>query len=179
MKNTWLFLLIVLLGACQQKSPKIEEKKEKAPTLAGHWQFLDKYGNYNEAYFADTLYQTMNRFVDRNVLVKYYVEDDTLHSVMEMRGGDRVILAGLEWLDRDHVVIATEFVSDTLVRMKNPDISLQNTDPFTDSVTFFNAFYTRYENFLVEKGIITPEEAKAFREQREVPGDVLRKSNGQ
>lgn len=174
MKKSWV-VLILLLVACQQQGQKKEIAAENRNALKGEWQFLDKYGNYNEAYFGDSTYQTINRFVDRKVVVDYRVKGDTLRSVMDYRNEKRVILAGLRWIDSDHVVIFTEFVSDTLTRMEDAGISLKSTDPFTDSLSFFTAFNKRYDRYLVDKGIVSEDEIRAFRERQEVPVDVLKK----
>ena len=164
---------MVLIMACQPqgRNKSASGSGDKSP-LSGNWQFLDKFGNYNEAFFTDSVYQTINRFVDRNLRVRYTIHGDTLRSVVPTADDKRVILARLAWIDSDHVVISTEFVSDTLSRMENPAITLQNTDPFRDSLKFFTAFNERYVEYLIGKGIVTEEEVRAFREQGEVPEDV-------
>jgi hypothetical protein len=108
------------------------------------------------------------------LLVAYSIHGDTLHSVVPAANEKRVILARLAWIDSDHVVISTEFVSDTLSRMTNPAITLQNTDPFRDSLKFFTAFHERYVEYLIDKGIVTEDEVRAFRERKEVPEDIRR-----
>ncbi len=166
---------MALVMACQPqgRNKSASGSGDQSP-LSGNWQFLDKFGNYNEAYFADSVYQTINRFVDRNLRVSYTIHGDTLRSVVPTADDKRVILARLAWIDNDHVVISTEFVSDTLSRMENPAITLQNTDPFRDSLKFFTAFNERYVEYLILKGIVTEEEVRAFRERGEVPVDVMR-----
>ena len=172
MRYIWMMLLLSLL-ACKQQASQTGNKPAPSNPLMGNWQFLDRYGNYNEAWFGDSTYQTMNRFVDRKVLVDYEVRGDSLVSSVETERGSRVILAALQWLDRDRVVITTSFVSDTLTRMADGGATLQNTDPFTDSVAFFTDFTRRYDDFLVSRGIVSREEIEAFRRKGEVPEDVL------
>jgi hypothetical protein len=175
MRYSWI-LFLLLFSACQQHTKKVKDTPPGS-ALQGNWQFLDSYGNYNEAWFGKTTYQTMNRFVDRTVLVNYEVRGDSLISSVETERGSQVIHAALEWLDRDRVVINTSVIRDTLIRMKDPAITLQDTDPFSDSAAFFSAFNRRYDDFLVSKGIVSREEIDAFRKRGEVPEDVLDKAN--
>ncbi len=169
-------IVLVMLAACQQRTKKAGENRPPVNTLQGNWQFLDRYGNYNEAWFGEKTYQTFNRFVDRKVEVDYEVRGDSLVSSVETARGSQVIRAYLEWLDRDRVVIRAEFVSDTLIRLKDSATTLQDTDPFADSAAFHSAFNRRYDDFLVSKGIVSREEIDAFRQRGEVPEDVLEKS---
>ena len=166
-------IMLLLLMGCQQQSKKVNDAQSAGRTIQGHWQFLDGYGNYNEAWFAAATYQTFNRFVDRKVMVNYVVKGDSLISTVDMEGGSREIRAGLAWIGSDRVVIATSFVRDTLWRMQVDAPTLEDTDPFSDSLTFFTAFNKRYDDFLVSRGIVSREEIDAFRKSGEVPEDIL------
>jgi hypothetical protein len=161
------FLLMVAFLQCSQVA------KERPGDLQGLWCFLDGYGNYNEAYFDATRYKTLNRFIQAPLLFNYMVQNDTLFSDADRRKSGMKPIAIIHWLDRDRVVFKGEFVSDTLYRL--PDVSIHpgNSDPVKDSLMFWPAFYNRYESFLIERGIITAEDALQFRESGKIPDEVL------
>ena len=147
--------------------------KEKPFELPGLWGFLDAYGNYNEAYFDSASYKTMNRFVPEPPMFNYLVQNDTLFSDVDKRKSGMNPIAALKWIERDRVVFIGEFVSDTLYRLKDASIHLGNSNPIKDSASFWPAYYSRYESFLISRGIITLEDANQFRESGEIPDEVL------
>lgn len=160
-------LFLALFLQCTQIS------KEKPVDLQGLWGFLDAYGNYNEAYFDSSTYKTMNRFVPEPPMFNYLVQNDTLFSDVDKRKSGMNPIAALKWIERDRVVFIGEFVSDTLYRSKDVTNHLGNSDPMKDSASFWPAFYSRYESFLISRGIITEEDAIQFRESGEIPDEVL------
>lgn len=163
--------------ACNQQPAN--QKEISTNPLQGNWNFLDKYGNYNEAYFGDSTYKTINKYFKEELAFKYFVKNDSLYSNLDKRKKGMSALAGLKFLSHDSVIISTEFVRDTLSRIKDYKLTLQNTNPFMDSVNFFQAFEKRYENLLISKGIITAEEAREFHEKQTIPQDVIKKRSGQ
>jgi len=165
------FLLMVAFLQCSQVA------KEKPFDLQGLWCFLDTYGNYNEAFFDGTTYKTMNRFVPESPAFNYRVQNDTLLSDVDKRKSGMNPIAVLEWIEQDRVVFIGEFVSDTLYRLKDASIHLGNSEPIKDSANFWPAFYSRYESFLISRGIITEEDALQFRESGKIPEDVLEEIN--
>lgn len=168
-------VLFAGLIACNTQVKTDEESGLQGNHLAGNWQFLDKYGNYNEAFFTDSTYRTINAYVNKEQALSYLLRNDSLFANLDKRKKGMQPLAGIQWIDDDQVVITTEFVRDTLTRMVGVEITLETTSPFRDSLKFYTAFYQRYEAFLVNKGILSPKEVKAFRERQEVPEDVLNK----
>lgn len=171
MKNYWIGLVFILF-ACNSQVDQVKDKSVVTNPLKGNWQFLDKYGNYNEAFFDDSLYQTMNRFVNRDVTFNYIAKNDSLYSDLDKRKNGMSAIAALQWLDDNHVIISTEFVRDTLSRMPEGPNNMADIRPYKDSALFFNAFYKRYEIFLIQKGIITQDEVAKFREEGKVPEDI-------
>jgi hypothetical protein len=160
-------LLTLIIVSCQSPEPKDQKN------LQGYWAFLDRYGNYNEAYFDEHSYATINRFVSEPPRFRYTVKNDSLWTNNDRRKEGLNPIAALIWLDEDHVIINAEFVTDTLERIEKAGITLANTDPKGDSLKFWPAFFDRYERFLIGRGIITEEEAKAFREQQKIPEDLM------
>ncbi len=161
-----IFCFLTVFYACSS----IQE--DKGSVLQGYWAFLDRYGNYNEALFDEHSYATVNRFVMEPPRFRYMVKNDSLWTNNDRRKEGMAPIAKLTWLDNNHVVFNTEFVSDTLERVTNASITLANTDPKGDSSVFWPAFYDRYEQYLIKRGIITQEEAKAFRENQVIPKDI-------
>jgi len=172
--KTKLIILLVLFTACQHMQEKKTVTEPETNPLSGNWQFLDKYGNYNEVWFGDSIYHTVNRLLGSAYVVKYTIRNDSLHTETVYRGKKKVIRAGLGWIDPNHLVISTGNVSDTLLRMKDAAITLGNTDPARDSLAFYSAFYKRYEEFLVAKGILTEEEVRLFHDRGYIPEDVIK-----
>lgn len=172
MRKIKLLILIVVLGCSQQAEP------DKNSPLYGDWQFLDKFGNYNEAFFSDTAYQTINRYVNKDLTFRYEVRNDSLYSAGRKGKEGLSPVAEVKCLGPDKVVLHAALASDTLFRIKDEKATISSTDPFVDSLTYFTAFYKRYDKFLVFKGILTEEEVKKFREKGNVPEDVLEKKQG-
>ncbi|MCB2221914.1 MAG: hypothetical protein KQI35_16100 [Bacteroidetes bacterium] len=164
--SKWILFLVGIIFSCQ--SPQSKDHNN----LQGYWAFLDRYGNYNEAFFDEHSYATINRFVSEPPRFRYMVKNDSLWTNNDQRKEGLNPIAALIWIDENHVVIDAEFVTDTLERIGNAGITLANTDPKGDSLEFWPAFFERYERFLVSRGIITAEEAKAFREQQKIPEDI-------
>lgn len=167
----WIFIALVMTG-CTPKEKAGEIKGPGLNTLAGNWHFLDKSGNYNEAWFTDTTYRTINRFANGGEVLQYDIKNDSFYADPgRIKYGLRPI-AGIQWIDHDRVVLFTEFVRDTLARMDDTGSTLQNTDPAVDSLRFYTDFYRRYASFLISKGILTEEEVRAFRGSGELPADI-------
>lgn len=169
MKRLRFSILILVLVSCSS-----EEKK----SLQGDWQFLDKFGNYNEAFFGDSTYLSINRFVVKDNWYQYTIRNDSLYSTVNKRFTGLRAVAGLEWIGSDRVVLSSEFSRDTMIRIKNSPATISKAKPFSDSAIYFQAFFDRYERFLIFKGILSEEEVKRFREKGEVPEDVLENNRG-
>lgn len=166
-----LFIVIVIafLIGCNT----VEEKKEN--TLKGNWQFIDLRGNYIEALFKDSTYFVYNISMGGpSPKWNYFVRNDSLFTIVDSRRSDRYKVSIVRWLDNDKVIVRSQFSSDTMDRIKVADITLQNTDLKGDSAKFRGAFNQRLEDYLLLKGILSPEEVKEFKENKVVPDDILR-----
>jgi hypothetical protein len=168
LRKFFMVLFLALVLQCTHNP------KEKPFELKGLWGFLDVHGNYNEAWFDSTSYKTMNRFVPQPPQFNYLVQKDTLFSDVDKRKSGMNPIAVLKWIEQDRVVFIGEFVSDTLYRVKDASIHFGNSDPIKDSANFWPAYYSRYESFLISRGIITEEDARQFRESGEIPDEVLK-----
>lgn len=174
MKTKKIFLgLLLIITACSGI------QKKSVNEIKGNWGFLDKYGNYNEAWFGDSTFKTVNRFLHKSPVILYTVKNDSLMTNAKTRTSELTPVAAIIWLSPDSMVIDANFVTDTLIRIKYGEHLLGNTDPVGDSVIFWPDFYDRYEDFLVEKGIITRKEAEEFRKNKVVPEDVLKQEKQQ
>ena len=158
--------------ACNMESGDKEQSKISENPLKGNWNFLDKYGNYNEAYFGDSIYRTFNRHYVQDATFKYFYKNDSLWSDCDLRVKGLTPIAKIEILEKDRFVLSNQYVSDTLHKMSKEKYTLKDLHPFKDSAVFYPAFYKRYEDFLISKGIITEEEAKDFNENQKVPEDI-------
>lgn len=172
MKNLsiWLFVAIVLYS-CNPNT------KNSDPEILGYWAFLDKNGNYNEVHFKEHSYVTINRFVMDPPGLRYKIDNDTLLINSDPQTDGLKPIARLIWVDQNHVVVHSNFFSDTLERVNDPSATLEKLDPVGDSLTFWSAFYQRYEQFLIARSIITAEEAETFRETQQPPEDVIHDFN--
>lgn len=175
MRYLWILILVGIIS-CQHATEKKVEKRIADP-LAGYWQYLDKYGNYNEVHFDGKHYQTINRFVDKNVTFPYKVNNDSLYSTADRRHEGMTAVACIDLMDDGRVVLYTDFFRDTLYKLDHVKNTLVDTDPFSDSLSFYQAFYKRYEQFLIQRGIVTEEEILQFHEEGKVPEDVKRNSD--
>lgn len=164
---TRIFVLILLMAFIFGCNTAPEKQ-----LLKGNWAFLDMYGNYNEAYFDDSTYFTFNRIYGIMPGFDYTVQNDTFFSTIKSTEGI-VPIAVLKWIGTKTVVMVTDVINDTLERIIDPKIHLGNTDPLKDSIKFREAFQKRYENFLVNKGILTREEIELFKKDSIIPEDVL------
>ena len=162
------FVLIVVLISCST------EKKENNP-LHGNWAFLDRFGNYNEAWFGDSLYATYNKFNKRSPNFRYEIKNDSLYSNLDKRKKGLNRIAKLTWLDDGRVILNTEFVRDTLQRINTNGVKLGNAHPTKDTTGYSEAFSKRYEEFLISKGIISREEMQEFKNSKRIPEDVKEK----
>lgn len=176
MKYVYILLVFGLIS-CNNSSHKPEEKIVNAEPLMGTWQYLDKYGNYNEVYFGKDAYQTFNRFVDRKITFPYKVMNDSLYSTADRKRAGMSAVAAIEWISNESVILYTSLFRDTLYRLEGAKKTLADTDPFSDSLQFYPAFFERYEKFLIQRGIITETEVMQFREEGKVPEDVDKPRN--
>lgn len=163
------YLLLILLIAC---NPKTVNEETKDNTIAGNWAFLDARGNYCEAFFGDSTFITFNMAYGPTPYFYYTVKNDSLYSTVDKRKSSKAKIATLSWFNPDKVIIITELSRDTLDRIKDPKNTLQYIDLTKDSLEFFHAVKTRYEDFLVAKGILTRKEIEQFKKDRIVPEDV-------
>ncbi len=169
--NKISFLLLILIIAC---NPQKNSEEENTNMINGNWSFLDGRGNYNEAFFNDSTYITYNLKYGTSPYYSYVVINDSLYSNIDKRKPGLNRIAEFFWLNADKVVLVTEFSRDTLDRIKNLQLTLQNTNPAKDSSVFFGAIKKRYENYLISKGILTQEEIEQFKNDSLVPEDVLK-----
>lgn len=172
--DSWFLasLIMALLIACNPKQPG---KETSANKIKGDWAFLDGRGNYNEAFFSDSSFRTFNMVFGAAPEFKYFIRNDSLYTNNDKRKQGLNRIAKVEWLTQDKVIFTTEFSRDTLDRLRDETITLENTDPVKDSSVFKINITRRYEKFLMTKGIISLEEMEAFRKEGSVPKDVLEK----
>jgi len=170
--NKYLFVLLIVIIGCNTNT-SIDEKVENK--LLGNWQFLDTRGNYIEALFEDSTYFIYNMSMGHSPKWKYFLRNDSLYTNIDQRRPGIHKTADINWIDDDKVVIVTQFSTDTMDRIKDAVITLENTDIKSDSAVYREAFNQRHENYLLEKGILTPEEVKDFKEKKIVPEDILKK----
>ena len=170
MKNL-LYLFLILIIAC---NPQSGNEEKKSNTIAGDWAFLDGRGNYNEAFFGDSTYITYNLVYGASPYYYYVIKNDSLYSDIDKRKPGLNKIAEFSWLNQNKVILVTEFSRDTLDRILDAKNTLQNTDPVSDSLIFFNAIKKRYEDFLVSKGIMTLEEIEKFKNDSIIPEDVVK-----
>lgn len=168
MKHYFYLIFFTLLLGCHEID--IKNESEKNP-LQGDWCFLDKYGNYNEAFFGDTTYRIYNRYVGAADWFIYDVRNDSLYSSVDRRRKGLSPIAKLIWKNNAEVIFITEFTRDTLYKLSAEGLLLSNCEPSMDTV-FANHFFDRYEKFLISKGIITKEESEEFRKNQKVPKDI-------
>jgi hypothetical protein len=172
MKNL-LFILLLFTASCN-----LEGKKESKPTspLSGNWGFLDIRGNYNEAFFTDSTYVTYNMVHGLSPVFQYFIKNDSLCSNINKRKPGLNRIAKINIITPDSIILITEFSRDTIGRLKDEEVTLENTDPKKDSMLFRQEIYKRYEAFLLAKGIIKPEEVEEFKKNNKIPEDVLKKN---
>jgi len=165
----FLVVLITFMIGCNA----VDEKKEN--TLMGNWQFIDLRGNYIEALFEDSTYFVYNISMGGpSPKWNYFVRNDSLCSILDPKRPDMYKKSEITWLDNDKVIVKSQYSSDTMDRIKDSEITLQNTDLKRDSANFRGAFSQRLEDYLLLKGILSPEEVKEFKENKVVPEDILR-----
>ena len=167
MKKITLILLVFIL-ACSSPT----EKKKAVNNLKGNWAFLDKRGTYNEAFFGDSTFFTYNMINGKMPEFGYKVKNDSLYSNFDKSSKVLSRIAGIEWISGDRVILSTEFVHDTLEQILESGMLLSSTNFKKDSIKFVKAHYMRYEAFLINRGILSPEEVKEFKEKGKVPDDV-------
>lgn len=172
MMKKYLFALLIILIGCNPQPSANEKEKNK---LLGDWQFLDIRGNYVEALFEDSTYFIYNMSMGHSPKWNYFVKNDSMYTNIDQRRPGIHKTADINWIDNNKVIIITQFSRDTMDRIKDAVITLQNTDPKSDSAKFREAFNQRHEDYLLAKGILTPEEVKEFKETKIIPEDVLRK----
>jgi len=148
------------------------EKKKAVNNLKGNWAFLDKHGTYNEAFFGDSTFFTYNMVSGKMPEFGYQVKNDSLYSNFDKSKKTLTRIAKIEWIMEDRVILSTEFVHDTLEPILESRMVLSNTDFKKDSTDFVKAYNKRLEAFLMNRGIITKEEVKEFKEKGKVPEDV-------
>lgn len=163
------YLLLIIIIAC---NPQTRDKNEAANNICGNWSFLDGQGNYNEAYFSDSTYITFNLKYGASPYFSYIIKNDSLYSNIDKRKTGLNRIAEFTWLNVDKVILVTEFSRDTLDRIRNAEVTLQNTDLTFDSLLFGDAIKKRYEDFLVTKGVLTKEEIEQFNNDSIIPQDV-------
>ncbi len=154
-------------------SPK--EIKEAANKLKGDWAFLDKYGIYNEAFFGDSMFFIYNKENGKMPGFKYAIKNDSLLSNFRKNKNSLERIARIQWLSNDKIILSTEFVSDTLDRIPVNGEIIDTTNILLDTGSFVEAHKKRHEDFLVKKGILSPEDVKEFKESGEVP-DYLKRN---
>jgi hypothetical protein len=168
MKNL-LIVLLLIAASCSFDKDKGSGPKSM---LHGNWAFLDVRGNYNEAFFTDSTYITYNMVYGLSPVFKYSIKNDSFYCNI---GKNR---PGLHWIgivkiiSPDTIIIETEFSRDTLGRLTGEKVTIENTDPKSDSVLFRREIYRRYEQFLLAKGIIRPEEIEEFKKTSKIPEDL-------
>jgi hypothetical protein len=169
-KSKLLIILFLFAGlsGCERKG----ESKPKSP-LNGNWAFLDIRGNYNEVFFTDSTYITYNMVYGLSPVFMYYIKNDSLYSNIDKRKKGLNRIAKIRLISPDSIILTTEFSRDTLGRMVGEAITLEYTNPKQDSVLFRQEIYKRYEAFLLEKGILKPEEVEAFKKENIIPEDVI------
>ncbi len=172
MMKKYLFALLVILIGCNPQPSANEKEKNK---LLGDWQFLDIRGNYVEAFFDDSTYFIYNMSMGKSPKFNYFIINDSLYSNVDKRKPGINKIAEIIWINNDKVLMRTEFSRDTMQRLKDAAITLGVTDLKRDSAVFKEAMDKRYEDYLLAKGILTPEEIKEFKETKIIPEDVLRK----
>ncbi len=159
-----LLIILLLFAGCTTNN------KQKEPLITGNWAFLDKAGNYNEAFFDTTEYVTYNRRGGLMPSFKYAVKNDSLYSTFG-KTKELKAVAKLIWINDDKFVIYNESTRDTLERIQTNNMTLQNTDAKADSTKFRDDFERRYEDFLVGKSILSREEIEEFKKKNKVPKD--------
>lgn len=164
--------ILVLAAALLLGCNTVEDQEKNQ--LAGNWQFLDIRGNYIEALFEDSTYFVYNTSLGHSPKWKYFVRNDSLCSILDNKRPDMYKKSEITWLDNDKVIVKSQYSSDTMDRIKGGEITMQNTDLKRDSAKFRGAFNQRHENYLLLKGILSPEEVKEFKENKVVPEDILR-----
>lgn len=172
MRKILVIILIGILG-CSQPPQNPQNK------LLGVWAFLDVRGNYNEALFQDSIYYTYNMRYGLTDGNNYFVINDSLYSDIDVKKKGLSRIAEFNWLTDDLVILSTEFSKDTLERLINASVTLENTDAKRDSLKFRTAFNERYESFLVRKGILSKEEIEQFKKDQKVPEDVIENLQGE
>ncbi len=163
-------MIILTISAC---NPKQANKPLPENKVKGNWAFLDGRGNYNEAFFGDSSFITYNMAMGVAPEFRYFIKNDSLFTNTDKRKKGLNRIAKVEWLTHDKVIFITEFSRDTLDRLTDEPITLENTDPVKDSSVFKINITRRYEKFLMAKGIISPEEMEVFKKKGSVPKDVL------
>ncbi len=161
-----ILALVAVVVSCGQKHEKRENR------LKGDWAFLDKFGNYNEAWFGDTLYATYNKIALRSPNFFYKVKNDSLYSTVDRRKKGLSRIAKITWLNDDRIILNTEFVRDTLYPVDQSGVTLGNSDPVKDSAAYRRAFNHRYEEFLIARGIVSREEIEQFKKTKKIPEDI-------
>jgi hypothetical protein len=163
------FLLIFAgITACTSKM----EKTPPGNRIKGHWGFLDRNGNYNEVYFADSSFVTFNMRLGAVIPMPYFIRKDSIYTNFKRNRSEMIGIARVQWMPDNRVVLSTAYVSDTLERFSDEGATLANTDPLNDSITYRRAFNLRHEKFLIGKGILTVEEVENFKKSGIVPSDI-------
>jgi hypothetical protein len=170
MKKTVIVLLVFII-ACSSPT----EQKKANNKLKGDWAFLDKRGNYNEAFFGDSVFFTYNKINGKMPDFKYKVVNDSLYSNFEKPKPALSRIAGIKWISENRVILSTEFVHDTLEPISESGFLLSNTNFKKDSAKFVKDHFNRYEAFLIKRGILSADEVRDFKEKGIVPEDLKKK----
>jgi len=165
-----LYFLLILFVAC---NPQTTEEEAIENDILGNWSFLDGRGNYTEAFFGDSTYITFNLVKGASPVFSYVVKNDSLYSNIDKRKTGLNRIAAFNWLNKDNVILVTEFSRDTLERISDPENTLQHIDLKSDSAVYLDAIKKRYEDFLVRKGILSQEEIDQYKNDSIVPEDVI------
>jgi len=168
--NRIFYLLLILVVAC---NPQTVQEEASENNIHGNWSFLDGRGNYTEVFFADNTYFTFNLVQGASPLFSYVIRNDSLYSNIDKRKTGLNKIAAISWLNADNVILVTEFSRDTLERILDSQNTLQHIDLKSDSAVYLDAIKTRYEKFLVKKGILSQEELDQYKNDSIVPEDVI------
>lgn len=165
------YLKIIVLLVCMGCHPEKKGEPDQSP-LSGNWAFLDINGNYNEAFFTDSTYITYNMVYGLSPVFKYLIKNDSFYCNIGKQQPGLHRIGMIKIISPDSIIIETEFSRDTLGRLTGEKVTIENTDPKSDSVLFRKEIYRRYEQFLLAKGIIRPEEMEEFKKTSKIPEDL-------
>ena len=148
-------LLLVLPFSCRQK------QSGQHSLLHGDWQFISYKGEYNEVYFSDSTYHSYNLRNKFFPPFHYTLTGDTLwtDAFAKTSGKPMKAVATVQQLKDNLIVITTPFSKDTLHKIAKGKPLISHTVSSGDTTGFHAAFRERYNNFLIQLGIIDEKEA--------------------